>query len=90
MQILGTIIYDKDEKVPYYIGIEDLKIYTQGYTLENAYFMIKNAVSLMISHKYNIDFKSDLLEIIPVNLNTFYLKSDHPEYISYLAFVNEG
>lgn len=84
MKIIGEVLYDPKDKIHYYISIEKLGIYTQGNTLENAYFMIKDAVSLMISDKYNIDFKIKYLKIITINTTSFYLKSSKREFKEFI------
>ena len=47
--------------------------------------MLKDAVSLMISNKFNIDFKIKYLEIIPIDSTSFYLKSNKPEFNQYIS-----
>lgn len=85
MKVLGKVLFNPRDTIPYYIGLEKLGIHTQGDTLENAYFMLKDAVSLVISNKFNIDFKIKYLEIIPIDSTSFYIKSNIPEFNKYIS-----
>ena len=80
-----TILHDQNDIIPYYIEVERLGIHTQGDSLDNAYFMLKDAVALMISTKYNINFKSKYFEIIRVSPALFYLRSNKPKFKEFIT-----
>ena len=41
MKVLGKVLFDQRDTIPYYIGLEKLGIHTQGDTLEKRLFYVK-------------------------------------------------
>jgi len=85
VRISGVIEFNSKEKVPYYIGIPELEIHSQGKNLEDAYKMILDAFGLLLEEHTNGKITKDDLSIISNNGSTFDIVTDKIKEVS--AFV---
>lgn len=85
MRISGILEYHSKDKIPYYIGIPELEIHSQGKTQEEAYNMILDAFGLLIEeHTKGKVTKKNLAIIAKGNL-TFDIVTEKIKEVS--AFV---
>jgi predicted RNase H-like HicB family nuclease len=85
MRISGIIEYNSNDKVPYYIGIPELEIHSQGKTQEEAYKMILDAFGLLIEEHTNGKVTKKDLAIISKDNLTFDVVTEKIKEVS--AFV---
>lgn len=85
MRISGILEYDSSEKVPYYIGIPELEIHSQGSTLEEAYEMIKDAFGLLLDEYTKGKVTKDDLKIVSINAVSFDIVTDKIKEVSGFA-----
>jgi predicted RNase H-like HicB family nuclease len=85
MRISGIIEYNSKEKIPYYIGIPELEIHSQGKTLQDAYKMILDAFALLIKEHTNGQVTKKDLKILAKSNSSFDIVTDKIKEVS--AFV---
>ena len=85
MRISGIIEYNSNEKIPYYIGIPELEIHSQGKTIEEAYKMILDAFGILLEEHTGGKVSKKDLSIVSNNGSSFDIATDKIKEVS--AFV---
>jgi predicted RNase H-like HicB family nuclease len=85
MKISGILECDSSEKIPYYVGIPELEIHSQGATLEESYEMIKDAFGLLLKEHTNGNVTKNDLKIISTSAVTFDIVTDKIKEVSSFA-----
>jgi predicted RNase H-like HicB family nuclease len=85
MRISGILEYNSSDKIPYYIGIPELEIHSQGSTLEEAYEMIKDAMGLLLDEYTKGKVTKKDLQVISTSAVTFDIVTDKIKEVSGFA-----
>lgn len=85
MRISGVLEYDSSQNVPYYIGIPELEIHSQGSTLEEAYEMIIDAMGLLLDEYTKGKVTKNDLKVISTSAVSFDIVTDKIKEVSGFA-----